>query len=365
MAFSYKDYPGDGTTKFFNVPFPFLARDHVSVIDVSDETPVAFSWVTDSQIEINPPVDNSTVIRIRRNTPVDNRVVNFQDATVLDEADLDMSADQNFYVAQEVLDTVDDKMNQIADGTWDAEGKRISNVADPVNDADAVPKAFMESYIQDSVDTSTEAANTAEEARDEAVSARDTTVLTYSEFLKRYLGDFNSDPSTDNEGDPLIVGALYFNTSTGMRVYTGSVWIPVDVVIATKSEAEAGTDNEKYMSPLRTKQAIDKLAVLKDSPTGAAQLPTGTISQRPSSPQEGLIRRNSETAQFEGYTGSGWAGLGGASGGAGNPFVYENDKTVTEDYTITTGKNAISAGPITIADGVTVTVPDGSTWSVV
>lgn len=53
---------------------------------------------------------------------------------------------------------------------------------------------------------------------------------------------------------------------------------------------------------------------------------------------------------------------GGASGGGSNQVFYENDQTVTVDYTITSGKNAMSAGPITINTGVTVTVPSGSTW---
>jgi hypothetical protein len=44
---------------------------------------------------------------------------------------------------------------------------------------------------------------------------------------------------------------------------------------------------------------------------------------------------------------------------------YENDTNVTANYTITTGKNAMTAGPITIDNGVTVTVPNGSTWTVV
>lgn len=106
-------------------------------------------------------------------------------------------------------------------------------------------------------------------------------------------------------------------------------------------------------------------AVQKDSGTGAASLPTGTTAQRPGTPSEGMFRRNSETSSFEGYDGSSWTGVGGASGGAGNPFVYENDTTVTEDYTITPGKNAMSAGPLTIDTGVTVTVPSGSVWSIV
>ena len=44
--------------------------------------------------------------------------------------------------------------------------------------------------------------------------------------------------------------------------------------------------------------------------------------------------------------------------------IHENSATIAADYTITTGNNALSAGPITINSGVTVTVPSGSTWSV-
>lgn len=55
----------------------------------------------------------------------------------------------------------------------------------------------------------------------------------------------------------------------------------------------------------------------------------------------------------------------GATGGLGNPVFYENDQTVTADYTITSNKNAMSAGPITIATGITVTVPTDSTWVIV
>ena len=56
---------------------------------------------------------------------------------------------------------------------------------------------------------------------------------------------------------------------------------------------------------------------------------------------------------------------GTAQGGAGNPCFYENPTTVTTDYTITTGYNAMSAGPITVNAGVTVTVPTGSSWNIV
>ena len=55
----------------------------------------------------------------------------------------------------------------------------------------------------------------------------------------------------------------------------------------------------------------------------------------------------------------------GASGGGSDQIFYENDQTVTTNYTITNNKNAMSAGPITVNSGVTVTVGDGETWTVV
>lgn len=57
--------------------------------------------------------------------------------------------------------------------------------------------------------------------------------------------------------------------------------------------------------------------------------------------------------------------VGGGSGGPANGVFYENDTTITADYTITTNKNAMSAGPITINSGITVTVPAGSVWTIV
>lgn len=61
-----------------------------------------------------------------------------------------------------------------------------------------------------------------------------------------------------------------------------------------------------------------------------------------------------------------WAAAGGgAVGGGSDEIFWENDQTVTQNYTITNGKNAGSFGPITIQSGVTVTVGTGETWTVV
>ena len=101
------------------------------------------------------------------------------------------------------------------------------------------------------------------------------------------------------------------------------------------------------------------------STTGSIKLPVGNTTQRGTA-AAGRIRFNSELNQFEGNNGTAWGAIGaGATGGVGNYVFFENDINITANYTITAGKNAMTAGPVTINDGVTVTVPDGSVWTIV
>lgn len=102
------------------------------------------------------------------------------------------------------------------------------------------------------------------------------------------------------------------------------------------------------------------------SGTGAVRVPSGTQAQRPATPVASMFRFNSTTQKFEGYNGVAWGAVGGgATGAVGNEVFYENQQNVTADYTITTNRNAMSAGPVTIDSGVTVTVPNGSEWTIV
>jgi hypothetical protein len=99
--------------------------------------------------------------------------------------------------------------------------------------------------------------------------------------------------------------------------------------------------------------------------TTASTLNRGTTAQRPATPVEGMVRYNSTTTKFEGYTAGAWGALGGgATGGGADQVFVENGQTVTTSYTITTNFNAMSVGPITINSGATVSVPSGSSWLV-
>ena len=74
--------------------------------------------------------------------------------------------------------------------------------------------------------TSSSASSTsAASAQAAAESARDSALAAFDSFDDRYLGVFASNPTTNNDGDALVAGSLYFNSSSSaMQVYTGSGW---------------------------------------------------------------------------------------------------------------------------------------------
>jgi len=99
--------------------------------------------------------------------------------------------------------------------------------------------------------------------------------------------------------------------------------------------------------------------------TDAMLVPVGTTGERPTG-ATGYLRFNSSTTSFEGYNGTAWGSIGGgATGGGADQMFYLNGQTVNTNYSIPSGQNAGTFGPITVASGATVTVPSGSTWTVV
>lgn len=97
--------------------------------------------------------------------------------------------------------------------------------------------------------------------------------------------------------------------------------------------------------------------------SGGVRVPVGSTADRPSS-VTGYIRYNTTTNEFEGY-GASWGALGGGATGSGGDRVFvETSQNITASYTLSSGYNAITASPVTIASGVTVTVPSGAAWIV-
>jgi hypothetical protein len=101
------------------------------------------------------------------------------------------------------------------------------------------------------------------------------------------------------------------------------------------------------------------------SSTYAVKLPVGNSSERPgtvvgTTAQVGHMRYNTTIGDYEKYNGTTWDTFGAMQ----NAYFY-NDSSINVDITIPTGKNAMTAGPVTINNGKVVTIPDGSTWTIV
>jgi hypothetical protein len=125
--------------------------------------------------------------------------------------------------------------------------------------------------------------------------------------------------------------------------------------------------NDAFIVVAKFDQANSKFLVVKESAlNGSAIIPASTQANRDASPAAGYFRFNTDLGKFEGHNGTTWGSVGGgATGGGADDIFMENGQTVTTNYTITTNKNALTAGPITVNSGVTVTIPSGSVWTIV
>jgi microcystin-dependent protein len=141
MARSYVDYTGNGVTTNRAVPFSYIDQDHVKV--KVDGVVTAFTWVNAGTISISPAPANGTFIHVYRESSPDARLVDYNVPGTLTEEDLDNDSLQAFFMAQEAIDTAESAL--VADqatGQFDAAGRRIVNLGDPVAAQDAATKAY-------------------------------------------------------------------------------------------------------------------------------------------------------------------------------------------------------------------------------
>jgi hypothetical protein len=148
-----------------------------------------------------------------------------------------------------------------------------------------------------------------------------------------------------------------YNTYEGVKLFTGNTISSITRVntlatVTTATDHGRATLDAVIISGASDSLYNGKFSITVISPTQFTYVMTAIPA---ASPATGTIV----------YSYYQWGSVGGGAGGGGSDQVFiENSIVVTTDYTLTTGKNAMSTGPITINSGVTITVPSTQRWVV-
>ena len=139
--------------------------------------------------------------------------------------------------------------------------------------------------------------------------------------------------------------------------------LPADIIDETKL-ADNSIDSEHYNDG-----SIDTAHIGDDQVTLAkmAGLARGKIIYGDSSgnPAALALGTSGYTLISDGTDISWGEAAAGATGGGSDKIFWENGQTVTTNYTITNNFNSMSAGPITINNGIVVTIGTGENWTIV
>lgn len=149
------------------------------------------------------------------------------------------------------VDTQRDTRLALAGGTMTGAismgANKITATYTPSANSDLTTKTYVDGILGSATSAAASAAAAATSASNAATSATNASnsasaaAASYDAFDDRYLGSKSSDPSVDNDGNALLVGALYFNTTSNeMKVWSGSAWL---AAYASLSGALIATNN--------------------------------------------------------------------------------------------------------------------------
>lgn len=161
MAYSYVRYIANGSTQNYTFSFGYIDESHIQV-RLDGVLSTAYTFLNESTVSFTTAPAESVQIDIRRVTPKDVPIVDFQDGSVILEKDLDLLAIFNLYVSQETDDLAAGGLFLAEDGTFGADNLRITNVAEPINPQDAATKNYVDTGFNSQLQQATTLVSQAE-----------------------------------------------------------------------------------------------------------------------------------------------------------------------------------------------------------
>lgn len=170
-------WPVNGVIREFDITFDYLSRNFVQVSLIGGDFAklvlgTDYTFVTNTRIRTTLQYGAPyTAIEIRRVTSTTERLVEFQDASILHAQDLNIDSLQVMHVAEEAREAATETIGVNGDGNLDARGRRIVNLATAVQANDALP---LGQYLADkggAAESAAAAAVSAGQARDSALGA--------------------------------------------------------------------------------------------------------------------------------------------------------------------------------------------------
>jgi len=145
MANSFVRYTGNGSTTAYSIPFSYRSTADLTA-KIAGVATTAFTLnAAGTTLTFNTAPASGSAIEIRRTTSQDSRLTDYASGSVLTETDLDTDSTQAFFMGQEAIDDAGDVIKISATNfQWDAQNKRITNVADPTSAQDIATKNYLE-----------------------------------------------------------------------------------------------------------------------------------------------------------------------------------------------------------------------------
>uniref|UniRef100_A0AAU6W008 Tail fiber protein n=1 Tax=Pseudomonas phage Ghual01 TaxID=3138534 RepID=A0AAU6W008_9CAUD len=175
-----RTYPINSVARDFTIPFEYLARKFVVVTLIGATRRelilnTDYRFTTATMITTTKawgPSDNFTLIEIRRLTSATERLVDFADGSILRAYDLNTSQVQSLHIAEEARDLTADTIGVNNDGQLDARARRIVNVADAIDDGDAVNLRMQKVWAGSALNQAQASAASAQQSYQHALSSQ-------------------------------------------------------------------------------------------------------------------------------------------------------------------------------------------------